>query len=542
MLLELRVSDLGVIDDQRLLFGPGMTALTGETGAGKTLIVEAIGLLLGARADAVLVRPGADEAVVEGRFVASSGDETILRRCVPASGRSRAYVDGRMATSTSLAEVAAELVDLHGQHAHQALLAPAEQRRALDRAGAVDHTRVEAAKARLRQLAAEAAVLGGDARTRAREIDLVRFQLEELDAAGLDDPDEEDSLREEEQRLGDATHLREAAAALHDLVAADDGIVDRLGVGLGLIGTAGPLQELAGRVRSLIADATEVGRDALGAAETFEDDPARLAEIGERRRLLADLRGKYGDTLTEVSAYRDEARRRLDELESHAERSAALEAATAAAEAELGTAEEELAAARRAAAGPVAKAIESRLRELALPRARFAIDVAGDRAGSTVTWLLAANPGEPLLPLTKIASGGELARTMLAARLALGAAGRDETTSRTLVFDEVDAGIGGEAAVAVGRALAALARHDQVLVVTHLPQVAAVADHHMVVAKRVKSGRTVAGLAAVDGEARVAELSRMLSGRPDSQTARDHASELLAAGAGTTGPRRRRRR
>jgi DNA repair protein RecN (Recombination protein N) len=572
MLVELRVRDLGVIDDQTVLLGAGMTALTGETGAGKTLIVEAIDLLLGARADAVLVRPGALEAVVEGRFVNAGGDEVVLGRAVPAAGRSRAYIDGHMATSGALAEVAGGLVDLHGQHAHQSLLAPAVQRAALDAAGHVSLSRVATLKAALRQIAADAIALGGDARARAREIDLLRFQLDELDGAGLDDPDEDDALQQEQSRLADASGLREAAYSLVEVLSADDGVADRLGAALnGLSSDA--LTDLRDRLHQLLAEVGDVGRDARSAAESFEDDPIRLAAVGERRRVLGDLRRKYGATLQEVIAFRQEARRRLDELESYSQRAAALEASRTATAEALADAEAELGAARRAAAGPLGAAIEARLRQLAMPRARFEVAVGEDPSGSAVTWLLAANPGEPALPLAKVASGGELARTMLAARLVLGdlgpatdldagsgtsgdgspaesgsAAGESRAAAtiaaagrmtRTLIFDEVDAGIGGEAAVAVGAALAALGRHDQVVVVTHLPQVAAVADHHVVVTKGAEGSRTVAHVRSVQGEARVAELSRMLSGRPDSVTARRHAAELLGAKvAGSGGARR----
>jgi DNA repair protein RecN (Recombination protein N) len=547
MLVELRVRDLGVIDDQMVLLGPGMTALTGETGAGKTLIVEAIDLLLGARADAVLVRPGALEAVVEGRFVTAEGDEVVLGRAVPAVGRSRAYIDGRMATSAALAEVAGGLVDLHGQHAHQSLLAPAVQRAALDAAGHISLADVETLKAALRQIASDITALGGDARARAREIDLLRFQLGELDGAGLDDADEDDALQDEEARLADATGLRQAAFALLEVLSGDDGVADRLAAALAGL-SADALAGLNGRVHDLLAEVGDVARDARAAAESFEDDPIRLSAVGERRRVLGDLRRKYGATLSEVIGFRQEARRRLEELESWSQRAAALEASRAAALEALAGAEGALGAARRAAAGPLGAAVEARLRQLAMPRARFEVAVGEERSGSAVTWLLAANPGEPALPLAKVASGGELARTMLAARLVLVDSGSDPSSApsteaggeatepsvppsdhfpRTLIFDEVDAGIGGEAAVAVGRALAALGGHDQVVVVTHLPQVAAVADRHVVVTKRVQGSRTLAQVRAVEGEERVAELSRMLSGRPDSVTARQHASELL---------------
>ncbi len=531
MLLELRVRDLGVIDDQTVLPGPGLTALTGETGAGKTLIVEALGLLVGERPDSLLVRPGAEEAVVEGRFGAAPG-EMILTRAVSAAGRSRAYLDGRMASAASLAELGATLLDLHGQHASQSLLAPAAQRSALDAAGGVERGRLDDARRRLRQLAGRQAELGGDARARAHEVDLLRFQLAELDAADLVDPEEDDVLSDEAERLGDAVALRAALAAAYDCLAGDGGAVDRVGSAVAALSGSRPLAALLERLRGVAAEVADGADEVRAATEGVEEDPERLAWVGARRHALRELRRKYGDTLAEVIAYREHARHRLEELESHDATARELQAERAGIEEELGAAQAELGGARRAAAPPFGAAVEARLRQLALPRARFEVHVEGT-AGEDVTWLLGANPGEPALPLAKVASGGELARTMLAVRLVLGQAGEPEGagTERTLVFDEVDAGVGGEAATAVGRALSALADHHQVIVVTHLAQVAAFADHHLVVSKDVEAApdgeRTVARVQAVDGSERVAELSRMLSGRPASATARSHAEELL---------------
>ncbi len=526
MLVELRVRDLGVIEDQVLLLGPGMTALTGETGAGKTLVVEALGLLVGERADALLVRPGADEALVEGRFSGPGATpaERILARAVAAGGRSRAYLDGRMASAAALAEVAGELLDLHGQHAAQSLLAPASQRAALDRAGGVDTSRLDELRRRLRVLAAREAELGGDARSRAHELDLLRFQVSELDAARLEDPGEDDALRAEEERLGDAATLRACLLGAHQALAGDGGALDRAGAAVGALGSHRSLAEMSERLRSVVAEISDGAEDLRRAAEAAEEDPVRLAEVGARRRLLGELRRKYGDDLAEVISYRDEARRRLSELEDHGSAAAALAAERKALEAEREEEAASVARARREAAGPFARAVEERLHELALPRARFEVLVEGD-AGESVTWMLGANPGEPALPLAKVASGGELARTMLAVRLVLGRAGGSR--GRALVFDEVDAGIGGEAAVAVGRALATLAEDHQVVVVTHLAQVAAFADRHLVVVKDLEGERTVARVGVVEGEDRVGELSRMLSGRPTSATARRHAEELL---------------
>jgi DNA repair protein RecN (Recombination protein N) len=524
MLTELAVADLGVIAELSLVLGPGMTAITGETGAGKTLVVEAIELLVGGRAEAVRVRPGAPEARVHGRFVVGD-EEVVLSRVVPASGRSRAYVDGRPAPVGELAAFGERLVDLHGQHAHQSLLGTAAQRALLDRFGRVDLGALQRARRRLADIDAALAALGGDARARAREIDLLRFQLAEIEAAGLSDPAEEEALEAEEDALADAAAHREAAQAAHAALAGDGGAADAARAALAALAGRGPFRDVETRLRALVAELDEAARDVRAVGEAIDDDPARLAAVRARRQLLRDLRRKYGETLADVCSFARDAAARLAELEAHDERAAALEADRAAAVAEVAAASAAVAAARRAAAPALAAEVASRLRELAMPRARFEITVEGDGPADDVTFRFSANPGEPLLPLAKVASGGELARAMLALRLVL------TTGPETLVFDEVDAGIGGRAAVAVGRALAALARRHQVLVVTHLPQVAAFADCHVVVEKAAARGRTVATAAVVEGDERVAELSRMLSGLPESARAREHAEELLAAAA-----------
>jgi DNA repair protein RecN (Recombination protein N) len=530
ILNELRVRELGVIEDLTLVLHPGMTALTGETGAGKTLVVEAIELLVGGRADSVLVRPGAVEAVIEGRFV-DDEEEVVLARTVPASGRSRAHLDGRMVPVGGLAEAGGALVDLHGQHAHQSLLTASTQRAALDQFGAIDHGPLLAARSQLAVVDEGLAGLGGDERSRARELDLLRFQVNELDAAKIEDPEEDESLRAEEDELADASAHREAAAAAHDALVAEGGGRDGLGLALAQLSGRAPLEEVAARLRAVVAEVDELAADLRGLAETLADDPERLAEVRARRQLLRDLQRKYGDTVADVISFGDQARAQLAELESYEERAAALDRQRSEAEAALAKAEAALGKARRSAAPKLAAAVESHLRTLAMPRARFEVAVEG-RAGEQVTFLLGANAGEPALPLSKVASGGELARAMLAIRLVSTEAGNP-----VLVFDEVDAGIGGEAALAVGGALAQLATSHQVLVVTHLPQVAAFADHQIAVSKDERDGRTLAIAEALDSGGRVVELSRMLSGQPDSATAREHAEELLASAAKSRSPR-----
>lgn len=534
-LVELGVVDLGIIDRMSLVLGTGMTALTGETGAGKTMVVGAIDLLLGGRADATLVRAGAAEAVVEGRFDVD-GDELILTRVVPADGRSRAYVNGRMATAAALADAAGRLVELHGQHAHQSLLSGTTQRDAVDRFAGIDLDPWREARRQRRALEAELGELGGDAGARAREADLLRYQVEELAAAGLGAPDEDEHLDREEDLLSGAVDHRTAAAhavaALHD----DDGAVDGLGSAIAALDGHGPFTDLVERLRAAQADVADVGTLIRDLGEGIDDDPERLAEIRVRRQLLLDLRRKYGTapgedgrpgtgTLADVLAYERDTADRLARLEGHDARAADLEARLTAARAAEAAAAAAVGTARRAAARPLAAAVEGHLGALAMAAAKVQVAVGDTDPGDDVTFLLAANPGSPAAPLTKVASGGELARTMLALRLVLSHA------PGVLVFDEVDAGIGGAAAVAVGRALAALGDRHQVLVVTHLPQVAAYADHQVHVAKSARRGATTTSATPLTAADRVKELSRMLSGSTDSDQVQRAAQELLAAAA-----------
>jgi DNA repair protein RecN (Recombination protein N) len=533
-LVELAVTDLGIIDQLSLVLGSGMTALTGETGAGKTLVVGAIDLLLGGRADNSLVRLGAKEAVVEGRFDVD-GDEVILTRVVPAEGRSRAYVNGHMATASALADQTAALVDLHGQHAHQSLLSARVQRDALDRFAGTDLGPLLSARRELRQLGDELAGLGGDAGARAREVDLLRFQLEEIEAARLVDPDEDLALDAREDILSGAVGHREAALAATAAITDDGGAADGVGLALAALDGHGPFTDLVDRLRSVGAELADVAAEVRRTGEGIDDDPAALAQIRERRQLLVELRRKYGGadggdgTLGGVIAYREAVAQRLTDLERHDARAADLQRELAAAAEREAEAARLVGAARRRARVALANAVEGHLADLAMAAARFEVAVGPDDPGDDVTFLLAANPGSALAPLAKVASGGELARAMLALRLVLSAA------PGVLVFDEVDAGIGGQAARAVGRSLAELGGRHQVLVVTHLPQVAAFADHQVHVSKAVRGRTTVSSVAALDEPGRVVELSRMLSGSPDSETTREAAAELLTSAAAERG-------
>jgi DNA repair protein RecN (Recombination protein N) len=551
MLVELHVVDLGIVADLDLVLGTGLTAITGETGAGKTLLVEAVELLVGGRADAALVRDGAAEARVEGRFVhPETGDETVLARVIPRDGRSRAYVDNRLATASELAALGAGLVDLHGQHAHQSLLDPAVQRAALDRFAGPPALEPLAeyreARAALRTVDDDLAAFGGDARARAREVDLLRFQVEEIAAAHLDDPGEDDALGAEELLLADAVGHREALTRAYESL--EGPALDAIGAAVAALDGRPALAELAARIRGAQADIADIEQELRHEAERVDDDPSRVEAVRGRRQQLHELGRKYGSTLAEVIEYGRETAVRLAELEGYEERAGALGARRRELSDTAADAAGRLTAARAAAAAPLARAVEEHLRVLAMPHARVEVVVepgeATDDGTDRVTFLLAPNPGETARPLARAASGGELSRAMLAARVVLAEA------PPTLVFDEIDSGIGGEAGVAVGRLLATLGTHHQVLCVTHLAQVAAFASTHVVVEKaveqasgaRAEAERTVASATVVDGDARVVELSRMLAGLGDSSHARRHAAELLdaaAAGGGGRAPVRR---
>jgi DNA repair protein RecN (Recombination protein N) len=444
-----------------------------------------------------------------------------------------------MVPVTALVEAGRELVDIHGQHEHQSLLAPAAQRRALDLFAASDLEPRRAARRVLEGIEQRLEALGGDGHQRAREADVLRHQCEEIAVARIDDPDEEEALAAEEERLADlGAHRAAAAAALVELEggSTEAAVLDLLGNASGALGGRPAFVEWSDRLRAAQAELGDVASDLRGVIETWEDDPERLAEVQARRRLLADLRRKYGSTLAEVSAFGAAAAERLADLEGAVAAAEALEAQKADALVALAAAEDELGRTRRAGAPRLAAAVEERLCALAMTGARFEVAVDPEGAGDGVRFGLGANPGEPVQPLSRVASGGELARAMLALRLV--ATGGPPT----MVFDEVDAGVGGTAALALARSLHEVSEGSQVLVVTHLAQVAAFADHQVSVEKETRGGRTVTSSAERAGHDRVVELSRMLSGSPDSATARAHAEELLATAnepaASTTGPRR----
>jgi DNA repair protein RecN (Recombination protein N) len=571
MLEELRITSLGVIDSSTLELGPGLTVITGETGAGKTMIVTALGLLLGGRADPGAVRTGAKTARVEGvvdaralpDFAAATEEaggevedgRVLLARTVAAEGRSRAFAGGAAVPIATLTDLAAPLVAVHGQSDQHRLLQPRAQREALDRFGGAEIEQLlrdyTAHFRRLGDVEAELEQVRASARERAREADLLRFGLEEI-AAVAPTSGEDVSLAAEETRLGFADTLRTAAEQAREALSSEEGSPDALGATSAARRLLEGVREhdpeaaaLADRLAELTYVLSDLAADVASYASAIETDPARLAAVSERRAALTALTRKYGDTIEEVLAWSEQSARRLLELDGTDERIAALAQERTELREQLAVLAEALSAARAAAATKLAEEVTAELALLSMPHARLSIDVrqhdgtpsdgrepllVGGRAlrfgpagVDEVELLLAANTGSEPRPLGKGASGGELSRVMLALEVAL--AGTSPVP--TFVFDEVDAGVGGAAAVEVGRRLAQLARTAQVLVVTHLPQVAAYADTHVAVEKSSDGSVTSSGLTVLDDAGRERELSRMLAGMTESDTALAHARELL---------------
>ena len=520
MLLELHVAGLGVIEDSRISFRNGLTALTGETGAGKTLLVDALNLVLGGKPQRGLVPPDRT-AFVEAVFLDDTGTELILAREIPTDGRSRAWIDGRMASASALEERARGLCDIYGQHEHQSLLRGGAVRHALDIFGDIDTTELVASRRELRELLNEQRLLGGDQEMINREIDLLRHQISEIEAADIKGPSEIDELLNEIKLLENASHLRfalerglsaldgeevrprDALAELAQTLQSHTSLQD---VHESLIHAQLVLEELASLLRRT--------------AEVVEEDPVRLSELNERLSLLHDLCRRFGPSLLDVENRLRSFRESLATLVESQDRRASLTQRLQAATARVAEAEERTGEARRKAAVVMTTDLQNRLASLALERAVVVLELNGP-GGDDVQLLFSANPGLSPQPVGKVASGGELARLMLALRLVL------PDGPRTMIFDEVDAGIGGATAITLASALRDVAQDRQVLVVTHLAQVAAAADHHVVVTKAAEELFTKATAHEIDGPERISEIARMLSGHPDSPTARSHAAELL---------------
>ncbi|MEV6762164.1 DNA repair protein RecN [Streptomyces sp. NPDC051105] len=569
----MRIRSLGVIDDAVVELSPGFTAVTGETGAGKTMVVTSLGLLLGGRADPALVRIGSEKAVVEGRLTVPPGTSAVVRaeeagaelddgallisRTVSAEGRSRAHLGGRSVPVGLLAELADDLVAVHGQTDQQGLLKLSRQRQALDRY-AGDGVTVPLAKygeayRRLRAVAVELEEIVTRARERAQEADMLRYGLDEI-AAVEPRAGEDVELAEEAERLGHAEALSSAATAAHSALAGNPEDPEGIDAATLVAGAHRALEAVRSHDPALAALADRIGEvgillgdvagELAGYADDLDADPLRLAAVEERRAALTALTrkyGEYGDGIDAVLAWAERGAARLTELDGDDERIDELTAERDALRAELSGLAQALTDARTEAAARFAAAVTAELGSLAMPHARVSFDIrqtedpegveVGGRAvaygpsgADEVELLLAPHPGAPPRPIAKGASGGELSRVMLAVEVVF--AGTDPVP--TYLFDEVDAGVGGKAAVEIGRRLAKLAKSAQVVVVTHLPQVAAFADRQLLVEKTNDGSVTRSGVKVLEGEERVRELSRMLAGQEDSETARAHAEELLA--------------
>jgi DNA repair protein RecN (Recombination protein N) len=557
----LRIEELAIVESAALEFAPGLNVLTGETGAGKSIVLGALTLLAGGRALARAVREGAQQAMVEAVFRTDalpdlerelaerglSGDahELIVRRTLAAGGRSRAWVAGQQTPIAALAELFAGRIEISSQHDSQSLLHAARHAELLDRWAGLDATRARVASgvAEQREIAAELARLRAATRDREQRRDFLVFQVREIDEAKLA-PGEVESLLALRSRLAHVDRIgREGGGALA-LLAGDPAQPEASGAGdqiadaaraLGALAALDPeLAPFAERLEGALAEVRDLAADLERRLDGLEADPGRLAQVEERLHRIESLRRKYGASVEEVLAHRDAAARELEALESADTREVELESERRAGLARLEKAAAELTRGRKRAAAELARAVLPMLRELAMPEARFEVALplvnapeglpCGPGGAEAPEFLFCANKGERLQPLRDVASGGELSRAFLALKQAL----REQTAGMVLVFDEVDAGVGGEAAERVGRRLAELAERHQVLCITHLPQIAAYAHRHFRVAKRAGARRTGVSIAAVEGDERVNEIARMASGDRASEAAREFARELIA--------------
>ncbi len=580
MLLEMRLRGLGVIADAVLELGPGLTVVTGETGAGKTMVVTGLGLLMGGRADPASVREGHGTATVEGRVLVDAGgpvaqraaeagaelddgDVLIVTRTVSAEGRGRTHLGGRSVPVGVLAEIAEHLVTVHGQSDQIRLRSAARQREALDRFAGPEMAdalaEYRATWQRLKHVEGRLAEIVATARERQQEADLLRIGLAEVERV-QPQPGEDAALRAESTRLGHAEELRLAAQNAHLALTGDpDGpgapdvaaLVAQARRALEQVAEHDPalagLADRLGEIGYLVAD---VAAECASYADAVEADPARLAAVEERRAALAALARTHGGNVDAVLGWAAEAAPRLLELDGDEDRTVELHAQREQLRAALADAAAELSRRRTDAAVRLGDAVSAELTDLSMPDAQLVVDVrrredpdglavdltgeaghrgvryaAGPDGIDEVEFQLVPHPGAPARPIAKGASGGELSRVMLGLEVVLAAA----DPVPTFVFDEVDAGVGGRAALGIGRRLARLARTSQVLVVTHLAQVAAFADRHLTVVKSRDGEVTVSGVTALDVDGRVRELARMLGGMADSDTAQAHARELLEA-------------
>jgi DNA repair protein RecN (Recombination protein N) len=544
MIRYLSVTNLAVIDRLELEFAAGLNVLTGETGAGKSILVGAVGLLVGGRASADLVRTGEDTAAVQAVFESSDGREVIVRREVSAQGRSRAFVDGALVTSAALRDAAGGLVDLHGQHEHQVLLDPAAHLDLLDEFAGLTPERdaVAVAFRAWQQIRDERARLATGEQQKASRAEFLSFQLAEIDKA-KPQPGEDEELAATRHVLANADRLQrlcaEAYTTLYDgdsaALPALAAVWKRVGELAALDPTFAPYLEARTAVKSQLEDLAFFLRDY---SRNIDASPARLQEIEDRLALLERLKKKHGPTLAQVVEKGGALRRELHDIEHATERAAELDAAVAEAAAVYHRVAGALSGKRRTAARAFGGALEKALADLAMAKTRCEVRFAegrgedgwSERGMDEAEFYISPNPGEDLRPLARIASGGELSRIMLALKTLAGV-NTSDAPGKTLIFDEVDAGIGGAVADVVGARLRLLADRFQVLCITHLPQIAAYGTTHFRIDKAVKAGRTSTSVSRVDGAARETEVARMIAGADVSTAVLAGAREMLEAKA-----------
>ncbi|GGH13007.1 DNA repair protein RecN [Silvibacterium dinghuense] len=558
MLLELRAENYAVIDHAVAVFGPGLNLLTGETGAGKSILVDALALLLGSKASSDVVRHGADravvscvfestpaaEAVLDANGLDAEGTEIILRREILESGKARVYVNNQPATVAVLRQLAPELALVHAQNETMGAFDQLQQRLLLDRFGVLSTDAVTTAYARWKQTLEKLEELERDEQDRLKMLDLWSFQHREIEGI-KPEPGEDEALETERRVLSNAEKLYAASMSAYDLLYDGTGSAEAtLRAALKQVEELSrydtKFTEAVQQLTSTLAVVEDVGATVRDYAEGIQASPDRLAEIEDRLAALGRLKRKYGATLAEVIAYGEEVRRRLDEIENRDEMLKSLREELAGEAAAYRKAAAALHQERAAAAKQLEKLAEAQINDLAM-RVRFSIAVTANEnepawsahGWDTVEYRIATNAGEPLKPLEEIASGGEMSRVLLALKVSVeeGAArGKKKTqVPRTLVFDEIDIGIGGRAAEAVGQKLKALSRAQQVLCVTHLPQIAAFADQHFLIEKNEKQGRTRTSVRLIGDKERTEEIARMLSGAKLTDTSIRHAEQMLKA-------------
>lgn len=523
MLEYLKVADLGVITEAEVSFAPGLVAITGETGAGKTLVTTAIDLLLGGKAGSDSVRYEAATAKIQGVLRTPDGDVALIRE-IAKSGRGRALVNGEVVSSSQLRGYLGEVVEIFGQQLSVSLQKPSFQLQMLDRAGGVDTTALTTARREYGELSARLSQARASRDSMGREMDYMRRDAAEIDQVALTTEDEEDALLAEIATLSQGEEIREVLYSASTFLSRDGsaGAVEQVALASGLLRNFEMTRSFATRLASAQAEIEDIREEVVSIHRRLDSDPNRLDAAQERLSKLTALKRKFSRNLAEILAYREEISRRLASSELSEFDLENLESVTAEALLAVKKEEEITRSARGCAAKALEGAVGERLKELALEKARVEIVIGTQGDGSPIEFLFSANPGLPLLSLSRVASGGELSRLMLALSLVVGA------KAATLIFDEVDAGVGGETALKVGRALQQLARDRQVIVVTHLAQVAAFADQHLVVSKSQENETTRTTVVELEAsENRIREVARMLSGHQDSRVALDHAAELL---------------